>query len=110
MKKSIPRSEGKTKQKSVRRSKKTAGQVLTYSSKEFHWLNKKLDQERITIELGKPFLKIQIKNKYKPENQCQNAACEQKPIARNGNLAQTKKLDLEWTVNALGKPFRKKSD
>ena len=32
-----------------------------------------------------------IKNKKKTENQCQNAACEQKkPLARNENLIQTK--------------------
>ena len=33
-----------------------------------------------------------------------------KPIARNGHLLQTKKLGLEWTMNGLGKLFRKKSD
>ena len=33
-----------------------------------------------------------------------------KPLARNENLIQTKKLGLEWAVNGLGKPFRKKSD
>ena len=32
-----------------------------------------------------------------------------KPLARNGNLVQTKK-GLEWTLNWLAKPFRKKSD
>ena len=31
-----------------------------------------------------------------------------KPLARNWNLIQTKKLGLEWAVNGLGKPFRKK--
>ena len=31
-----------------------------------------------------------------------------KPLARNENLIQTKKLGLEWAVNGLGKPFRKK--
>ena len=35
--------------------------------------------------------KNQIKNKKKTENQCQNAACEQKkPLARNVNLILTK--------------------
>ena len=33
-----------------------------------------------------------------------------KPLARNKNLIQTKKLGLEWAVNGLGKPLRKKSD
>ena len=36
--------------------KNTAGQVLTYNSKNFHLLNKKLEPERTMIELGKPFL------------------------------------------------------
>ena len=37
----------------------------------------------------------QIKIRKKTENQCQNAACEQKTLARNENLIQTKKLGLE---------------
>ena len=56
------------------------------------------------------FKKIRSKNKKKPEKQCQNAACEKKPLARNENLIQTKKLGLEWTISGLEKPFRKKSD
>ena len=65
--------------------KNIAGQVLTYNSKNFHWLNKKLDLEWTMSELRKPFLKkSNKKNKKKTENQCQNAACEQKkPLARN---------------------------
>ena len=54
-------------------------------------------------ELRKPFLKkLDKKNKKKTQNQCQNAACEQKkPLARNKNLIQIKKLGLwirpcEW--------------
>ena len=31
------------------------------------------------------------------------------PLARNENSIQTKQLGLEWAVNWLGKPFRKKS-
>ena len=30
-----------------------------------------------------------------------------KPLTRKGNLVQTEKLGLEWTMNELGKPFRK---
>ena len=42
-------------------------------------------------ELKKPFKKNQIKKQEKTENQCQNAACEQKePLARNENSIQTK--------------------
>ena len=32
-----------------------------------------------------------------------------KQLARNENLIQAKKLELEWAVNGLGKSFRKKS-
>ena len=41
-------------------------------------------------ELRKPFKKIKKKIRKKTENQCQNAACEQKkPLARSKNLIQT---------------------
>ena len=51
-------------------------------------------------ELKKPFLKNQLK-KRKTENQCQNAACEQKNhLTTNGNLVQTKqnrtRMNYEW--------------
>ena len=58
-------------------------------------------------ELGKPFLKNQIR---KTENQCQNAACEQKNISEKWKFGSNKKLGLERTMNGLGRPFRKKSD
>ena len=62
-------------------------------------------------ELGKPFLKKnQITKIKKKQNQCHNAACEQKPSRENKNLIQAKKLGLEWVRNASEKPFRKKSD
>ena len=68
--------------------KNIAGQVLTYNSKNFHWLNKKLDLERTMSQSGKPFLK---KSDKKTENQSQNAASEnKKPLARNVNLILTK--------------------
>ena len=51
---------------------------------------KKLDQEWTMSEFRKPFKK-RSKSKKKTENQCQNAACEQKkPLARNENSIQTK--------------------
>ena len=34
--------------------------------------------------------KLFLKNRVKTKNQCQKAACEQKPLARNGNLVETK--------------------
>ena len=72
--------------------KNIAGQVLTYNSKNFHWLNKQLDLERTMSELGKPFLKnIRWKKQKKTENQCQNAAREnKKPLVRYVNLILTK--------------------
>ena len=80
------------KAKKVRRSKKNiAGQVLTYNSKNFHRLNKQLDLERTMKELGKPFLKNQMKKTKKTENQCQNAAREnKKPLVRYVILIITK--------------------
>ena len=57
--------------------------------------------------LGKPIPKKSQNLKQKTENQCQSAARGQKPLPRNGNLVQTKKLSPERTTNALGKPFRK---
>ena len=51
------------------------------------------------------------KTKKKTENQCQNAAREnKKPPVRYVILILTKKLGPEWAVNGLGKLFRKKSD
>ena len=73
--------------------KNIAGQVLTYNSKEFPVTKQKLDLARTMSESGKPFLKKnQIKKaKKNPENQCQNAASEnKKPLARNVNLILTK--------------------
>ena len=55
-----------------------AGQVLTYNSKNFHWLNKQLDLERTMSKIGNSFLNKSDEKQKKTENQCQNAACEQK--------------------------------
>ena len=72
--------------------KNISGQVLTYNSKNFQWVNKKTDLERTKEDLGKPFLKqSDQESKKKPENQCQNAASEnKKPLARNVKLIFTK--------------------
>ena len=53
---------------------KTAGQFLTYSSKNFHWLNKKLYIECTITPLGKPYRKQSqsgIKEIFK-QRQCPN--------------------------------------
>ena len=59
-------------------------------------------------ELGKPFLKKSDKKILK--NRCQNAACEQKTISEKWKFGSQKKLGLEWAINGLGKPFRKRPD
>ena len=74
------------------KKKNIAGQVLTYNSKNFHWLNKQLDLERTMSELWKSFLKKSDEKKHKKtENQCQNAAREnKKPLVRYVILILTK--------------------
>ena len=87
--------------------KNIAGQVLTYNSKNFHWLNNKrliTDYEWIGKTISK---KNQIKNfKKKTKNWCQNAACEQDTTSQKWKFGSHKKLGLEWAINGLGKPFR----
>ena len=51
----VKRKKGDEKVKRMKK-KNIAAQVLTYNSKNFHWLNKKLDLERTMSELEKPFL------------------------------------------------------
>ena len=78
--------------------KNIAGQVLTYNSKNFNLLKKKIDLERTMSELGKPFpktpdkiknMKINIKMKH----------VNKKSLARRRNLVQTKtrpRMNYEW--------------
>ena len=59
----------RTKPKKILGSKKNiAGQVLTYNSKNFHRLNRKLDQKRTMNGLGKPFRKNPIQEIDKTVN------------------------------------------
>ena len=46
-------------------------------------------------ELGKPFQKNQIKNKKKQKIKIKKPHVNKKPLARKGNLVQTKTLGLE---------------
>ena len=62
-----------------------AGHVLTYNSKNFHWLNKWLDIERSKSELGKPVPKKTDQKFKKTENRSKNSECQQK-----NHLVQTK--------------------
>ena len=100
----------KTGVKTSYKNKNIAGQVLTYNSQNFHWLNRKT-RPRMNCEwIEQPFFKkSEQKNKNQTENQRQNAACEQKKTtSEKRKFKSNKKLGLEWAVNGLGKPFRKK--
>ena len=67
------------KRKKVRRSKKNiAGQVLTYNSKNFHWLNRKLDQVLWMDWENHLEKKSDPRNRKNSKNQSEIAACEQK--------------------------------
>ena len=99
--------------------KNIARQVLTYNSKNchwlnrkkqqdnsknFYWLNRKLDLERTMNGLVKPFRKkTDPKNWKNSKNQSEIAACEQKPLARNRNFNQIpfshSTLQLERTIS-----------
>ena len=69
--------------------KNIAGQVLTYNSKNFHWLNRKT-RPRMDYEWIEKTILKKSDRKIRKKHQCQNAACEQnKPLARNENLIQT---------------------
>ena len=70
--------------------------------KEFSLIKEKRDLARTVSKLGKPFLKNQIKNK-KTENQCQNAACEQKTTSEKWKSGSNKILGPEGTMNGLQK-------
>ena len=79
--------------------------------KEFS-LTKQTSRPRKDHEwIGKTiFKKNQIKKfKTKTDNQCQNAACEQKATSEKRKNGLNKILGLEWSMNGLGKTFRKKS-
>ena len=70
--------------------KNIAGQVLTYNSKNFHWLNRKLDQERNINGLGKPFRKKSgSKNRKKLNIKVKLPHVNKKPLARKRIFVQT---------------------
>ena len=50
----------KKRRQTMKQKKNIAGQVLTHNSKNFHWLNRKLDLERTMNGLEKPFRKNPI--------------------------------------------------
>ena len=69
--------------------KKIAGQVLTYNSKNFHWVNKQLDPERTMSEMENHFQRNQKNLKKKQKINVKMPHVNKKPLARNGNLVQT---------------------
>ena len=75
--------------------KNIAGQLLTHNSKNFHWLNTKLDLERTMNGLGKPFRKkSDPKNWKNSKNQSEIAACEQKTTSEKANFCSNTVFSL----------------
>ena len=81
--------------------KNIAGQVLTYNSKNFHWLNRTLDFERTMNGLGKPFRKkSNPKNRENSKNQSEIAACEQKTTSEKANFCSNTVFSLYFKFRA----------
>ena len=67
-----------------------AGQVLTYNSKNFHWLNRKLDLERTMNGLGNPFRKnSDPKIRKNRKIRVKLPHVNKKPLARKRIFVQT---------------------
>ena len=69
-------------------TKNIEGQVLTYNSKNVHWLNTKLGLERTMSELGEPFLKKSDK-KIEKKIKVKMPHVNKKPLARKRIFVQT---------------------
>ena len=81
--------------------KNIAGQVLTYNSKNFHWLNRKLDLERTMNGLEKSFRKKSYpKNRKNSRNQSEIAACEQKITTDKANFCSNTIFSLYFKIRA----------
>ena len=90
--------------------KNIAGQVLTYNSKNFHWLNRKLDLERIMNGLVKPLKKNPIqKNEKTVKINVKLPHVNKKPLARKRIFVQTQfshsALNLERKKIHAAKPL-----
>ena len=90
--------------------KNIAGQDLTHNSKNFHSLNRKLEQERTMNGLGRPFRKkSDPKNRKHCKNQSEIAACEQKTTSEKANFCSNTVLSLYFKFRAkkfhAAKPF-----
>ena len=86
---------------SYKNKKNIAGQVLTYNSKNFHWLNRKLNLERTINRLWKPFRKkSDPKNRKNCKNQSEIAACEQKTTSEKANFCSNTVFSLYFKIGA----------
>ena len=89
------------KERQTTKQKNIAGQVLTYNSKNFHWLNRKLDLERTLNGLEKPFRKkSDPKNRKNSKNQSEIAACEQKTTTDKANFCSNAVFLLYFKIRA----------
>ena len=84
--------------------KNVTGQVLTYNSKNFHWLNNKnLDLEMAMTGLGKPIRKDPIKKSRKQlKIKAQKPHVNKKPVARNRIFVHTPfslYLKFDWKIS-----------
>ena len=67
--------------------KNIAGQVQTYNSKNFHWLNRKTRPRTDYEWIGKTiYKKSDPKNRKNSKNQSEIAACEQKTTSEKANF------------------------
>ena len=74
---------------------------MTYNSKNFHCLNRKLDLERTMNGLVKPFRKKSDPKKRKnSKNQSQIAACEQKTTSEKANFCSNTVFSLYFKFGA----------
>ena len=93
----------RTKQKNI------AGQVLTYNSKNFHWLNRKtrprMDYNWIEKSILKKNQNKKIRNKQKINVKMPHV--NKKTTSEKWKFNSNKKLGLEWALNGLGKPIKK---
>ena len=80
--------------------KNIAGEVLTYNSKNFHWLNRKLYLERTTNGLGKPFKKSTDPKNKKTVKISEIAACEQKTTSGKANFCSNTLFSLYFKFGA----------
>ena len=83
-------SYGRNKNRDDEIKKNIAGQVLTYNSKIFHWLNRKLDIKRTMSGFGKPFRKkSDPKNRKNSKIKVKLPHVDKKPQARKPIFVQT---------------------